>query len=94
MLRRLLTALSAGLALLAAAPAQALTPCRDATPAEALIYTLPQAMPGVVSPRDGTCFIGNLRVTATDGVQLTANVFLPPGAASGAPGTGVDIGSL
>lgn len=84
MLRRLLTALSAGLALLAAAPAQALTPCRDATPAEALIYTLPQAMPGVVSPRDGTCFIGNLRVTATDGVQLTANVFLPPGAASGA----------
>lgn len=70
-------------ALLAARPAQAAVSCRAATPAEAARYTTPLAMPGVTSPRDGTCFVGGLAITAQDGVQLSANVFLPRGAASG-----------
>ena len=57
--------------------------CRAATPAEALVYTTPLLWPGVISPRDGTCYVPNLRVTARDGVQLTANVFLPSGAGGG-----------
>ena len=51
--------------------------CRTATPAEAAVYTLPQLMPGVTSPRDGTCFIGGLKVPGSDGTLLSANVFLP-----------------
>lgn len=62
--------------------------CRAATPLEAATYTTPLAMPGVVSPRDGTCFISGLKVTRPDGVRLAANVFLPAGASSGsAPAT-------
>ncbi|MDO5653744.1 MAG: CocE/NonD family hydrolase [Brachymonas sp.] len=55
--------------------------CREATPAEAAIYSSPVMMPGVISPKDGTCFINNAKVTASDGVQLLANVFLPKDAA-------------
>ncbi len=57
--------------------------CRAATPLEAVTYTTPLAMPGVISPKDGTCFINNLKVTRPDGVRLAANVFLPAGASSG-----------
>lgn len=57
--------------------------CRAATPLEAATYTTPLAMPGVISPRDGTCFISGLKVTRPDGVRLAANVFLPAGASSG-----------
>ena len=67
--------LGASLSLLALG-AQALG-CRSATPAEAAVYTLPQLMPGVTSPRDGTCFIGGLKVPGSDGTLLSANVFLP-----------------
>ena len=69
------TLLGLGLGL-ASLGAQALA-CRPATPAEAAIYTLPQLMPGVSSPRDGTCFIGGLRIPGSDGTLLSANVFLP-----------------
>lgn len=58
--------------------------CRPATAAEALVYTTPLLMPGVISPNDGTCFVNGFTVTTQDGVQLTANVFLPAGASSGA----------
>ncbi|MFT7723858.1 MAG: CocE/NonD family hydrolase [Roseateles sp.] len=70
----------------AARAAQTAAPlsCRAATPLEALAYTTPLAMPGVVSPRDGTCFLKSLKVTRPDGVRLAANVFLPAGASSGA----------
>lgn len=51
--------------------------CRSATAAEAAVYTLPQLMPGVTSPRDGTCFIGGLKIPGSDGTLLSANVFLP-----------------
>lgn len=57
--------------------------CRAATPLEAITYTTPLALPGVISPRDGTCFIRGLKVTRPDGVRLAANVFLPAGASSG-----------
>jgi putative CocE/NonD family hydrolase len=57
--------------------------CRAATPLEAATYTTPLAMPGVISPRDGTCFLNGLKVTRPDGVRLAANVFLPAGASSG-----------
>lgn len=57
--------------------------CRAATPLEAAAYTTPLAMPGVISPRDGTCFLSGLKVTRPDGVHLAANVFLPAGASSG-----------
>ncbi|MDO5693988.1 MAG: CocE/NonD family hydrolase [Pseudomonadota bacterium] len=57
--------------------------CREATPAEAATYTTPMMKPGVISPKDGTCFVKDLYVTASDGIKLTANVFLPRGAASG-----------
>ncbi|HEY8876749.1 MAG TPA: CocE/NonD family hydrolase [Roseateles sp.] len=57
--------------------------CRAATPLEALAYTTPLAMPGVISPKDGTCFLNGLKVTRPDGVRLAANVFLPAGASSG-----------
>lgn len=64
-------------------PAAAVS-CRAATPAEAAIYTTPLLWPGVISPKDGTCFVNGFSVTASDGVQLTANVFLPAGAGNGA----------
>lgn len=57
--------------------------CRAATPLEAATYTTPLAMPGVISPRDGTCFLRGLKVTRPDGVRLATNVFLPAGASSG-----------
>jgi predicted acyl esterase len=57
--------------------------CRAATPLETLTYTTPLAMPGVISPKDGTCFLNGLKVTRPDGVRLAANVFLPAGASSG-----------
>lgn len=70
--------------LLALGAAQAATlSCRAATPLEAVTYTTPLAMPGVISPRDGTCFLRGLKVTRPDGVRLAANVFLPAGASSG-----------
>jgi predicted acyl esterase len=56
--------------------------CRAPTPAEAAIYTTPLLMPGVISPKDGTCFL-NFTVATSDGVRLTANAFLPPGANGG-----------
>ncbi len=78
-----LLAVLAACAPFAAAPAGAVT-CRPATPAEALVYTTPLLMPGVISPRDGTCFVNDFHVVASDGVQLTANVFLPANAGGGA----------
>ncbi|MEK8031384.1 CocE/NonD family hydrolase [Ideonella sp. DXS29W] len=57
--------------------------CRAPTPAEAAIYTTPILMPGVISPKDGTCFLNNFTVATSDGVRLTANVFLPSGANGG-----------
>ncbi len=63
--------------------------CRTATPAEAAVYTLPQLMPGVTSPRDGTCFIGGLKVPGSDGTLLSANVFLPRQDPNGAKAPGV-----
>ena len=80
--RRLLVA-AAACAPLVSIPAHAVT-CRSATPAEALVWTTPLLMPGVISPKDGTCFVNNFTVTTSDGVQLTANVFLPAGAGGGA----------
>lgn len=82
LVRPLLLAVTSCAALLAA-PARAGVTCRPATVAEAAAYSTPLAMPGVVSPRDGTCFVNGLAVTARDGVQLTANVFLPAGAGAG-----------
>ncbi|QTD45678.1 CocE/NonD family hydrolase [Ottowia testudinis] len=75
-------------ALACAAPVQAqqLIGCRDATPAEAAFYSTPVIMPGVISPRDGTCYVKDLRITTHDGLKLTANVFLPAGATSGVAG--------
>jgi len=77
-------ALMGGLLAFGVSHAQA-TPlsCRAATPLEAATYTTPLAMPGVISPRDGTCFLTGLKVTRPDGVRLAANVFLPAGASSG-----------
>ncbi|HEV8690789.1 MAG TPA: CocE/NonD family hydrolase, partial [Ideonella sp.] len=46
-------------------------------------YTTPVLWPGVISPFDGTCFVKAPTVTMRDGVRLTANVFLPPGAGQG-----------
>ncbi|WP_407655446.1 CocE/NonD family hydrolase [Burkholderia alba] len=66
----------AGLAL-AASLSQAAVSCRPATPLEAAVYTTPFQFPGVTSPRDGTCWINNLAVTASDGTRLTANLSLP-----------------
>ncbi len=57
--------------------------CRAPTPAEAAVYTTPLLMPGVISPKDGTCFLNSFTVATSDGVRLTANVFLPPGANGG-----------
>ncbi|MDR7334032.1 CocE/NonD family hydrolase [Roseateles asaccharophilus] len=75
-------AVAAGLLALAGAQAATLA-CRAPTPLEAATFTTPLALPGVVSPRDGTCFIRGLKVTRPDGVRLAANVFLPAGASSG-----------
>ena len=76
---------AAALVPLAALPLDALAvSCRPATPAEAAVYTTPLLMPGVISPRDGTCYVDRLLVPTADGVLLTANVFLPAGAGSGA----------
>jgi putative CocE/NonD family hydrolase len=83
-IRRLLAAAGACAPLLALSlPAQAVT-CRTATPAEAAVYTTPLLMPGVISPYDGTCFVNGFTITTSDGVKLTANVFLPAGANAGA----------
>lgn len=68
---------------LVSAPAQASVQCREATPAEAAVFGASLSIPGVISPKDGTCFVDGLRITASDGVQLTANVFLPAGASGG-----------
>lgn len=76
--------LAATLATLCIVPTAEAANCRQATPLEAAVYTTPLAMPGVISPRDGTCFIKDQRITASDGAQLTANIFLPRDAASGA----------
>ncbi len=73
---------------LASLGAQALG-CRPATAAEAAIYTLPQLMPGVSSPKDGTCFIGGLKIPGSDGTLLSANVFLPKPDPAGAKQPGV-----
>lgn len=62
---------------LAASFAHAGVSCRPATPAEAAVYTTPFQFPGVSSPKDGTCWVNNQTVIATDGTRLTANVFLP-----------------
>ncbi|AOR70092.1 hydrolase [Burkholderia stabilis] len=68
----------AGLGLaLAASLSHAAIACRPATPAEAAIYTTTSAFPGVVSPKDGTCWVNNLVVTMPDGTKLTANAALP-----------------
>lgn len=75
-------ALLAGLLALGQAGAAPLS-CRVATPLEVATYTTPQLMPGVISPRDGTCFLSGLKVARPDGVRLAANVFLPAGASSG-----------
>lgn len=79
-LRTWLVGLCLGLSL---ASAQAQISCRPATPAEAAVYTTPLLMPGVVSPKDGTCFVNQFKVRGSDGVELAANVFLPAGAAQG-----------
>jgi predicted acyl esterase len=71
----------AGLLAMGSVHAAPLT-CRSATPAEAAVYTTPLAMPGVISPRDGTCFLTGLKITRPDGVRLAANAFLPAGASS------------
>jgi predicted acyl esterase len=68
---------------LVSAPARASVQCREATPAEAALFGASLSVPGVISPKDGTCFVDGLRITASDGVQLTANVFLPAGASGG-----------
>lgn len=84
LVRRLLAAcVACAPFLLFSTPALAVS-CRAATAAEAAIYTTPLLMPGVVSPQDGTCFVNGFTVSTSDGVQLTANVFLPPGANGGA----------
>ncbi len=62
---------------LAASCAHGGASCRPATPAEAAVYTSPFQFPGVSSPKDGTCWVNNQTVVATDGTRLTANVFLP-----------------
>lgn len=72
-----------GLLTLALGQAHAALSCRAPTPLEAATYTTPLALPGVISPRDGTCFLRGLQVTRPDGVRLAANVFLPAGASSG-----------
>ncbi|QTD47361.1 CocE/NonD family hydrolase [Ottowia testudinis] len=63
--------------------AQQILGCRDATPAEATLYSTPMMMPGVISPKDGTCFIKDLRILTHDGLKLAANVFLPATGTSG-----------
>ncbi len=73
-LARLVTGASVALA---ASFAHAGVSCRPATPAEAAVYTSPFQFPGVSSPKDGTCWVNNQTVVATDGTRLTANVFLP-----------------
>lgn len=75
-------ALAACVSLFAAAPSHAVS-CREATRAEAAIYTTPLLMPGVISPFDGTCFVNAPTVMMRDGKRLTANVFLPAGANGG-----------
>lgn len=77
------TWLVCGLLGLTSAAAQAQITCRAASLAEAAVYTTPLLMPGVISPKDGTCFVNNFKVRASDGVELVANVFLPAGAAQG-----------
>ena len=77
------TWLAVGLLGLTSTAAQAQITCREASAAEAAVYTTPLLMPGVVSPRDGTCFVNNVKVRGSDGVELAANVFLPAGAAQG-----------
>lgn len=68
----------AGLGLaLTASLSQAAISCRPATLLEAAAYTTPFQFPGVISPRDGTCWVNNLTITASDGTRLTANVSLP-----------------
>lgn len=82
LVRRMLV-LSVACAPLVPSLARAGVSCRAATPAETAVYTTPLAMPGVASPTDGTCFVSGLTIAASDGVQLTANVFLPSTAAGG-----------
>lgn len=71
-----LSLLMAGLAM----PAAAATECRPATEIEASVYSNPVFMPGIISPKDGTCFLNDVWITASDGKRLKANIFLPPGA--------------
>ncbi|MET5117045.1 hydrolase, partial [Burkholderia pseudomallei] len=52
-------------------------PGRPATPAEAAVDTPPFQLPGVSSPKDGTCWVNNQSVVATEGTRLTSKVFLP-----------------
>jgi len=37
-------------------PAPCTPACRPATPAEAAVYVSPITSPGVISPKDGTCY--------------------------------------
>lgn len=60
--------------------------CRQATALEAAFYISPSRMPGVVSPKDGTCMLSDMRVKVRDGVVLNANVYFPRGAAVAAAG--------
>ena len=77
---RSLALAAASLCLWAAPAAQAGVSCRPATPLEAATWISPVAKPGVISPHDGTCFATGYTVVGTDGVRMTANVFLPRGA--------------
>lgn len=62
--------------------AYASTPsCREATPVEAIAWGGPLQHPGVISPQDGTCWLSGFTIAGSDGARLTANVFLPRGAA-------------
>ncbi|NRF71826.1 CocE/NonD family hydrolase [Aquincola sp. S2] len=61
--------------LLFTAAAHAELACTPVAPGEIFIGNL--ANPGKINPHDGTCWLNNLRITAWDGTQLTANVFLP-----------------
>ena len=81
LIRRFLGLALLSLGVLAAPAAQAGVSCRQATPLEAATWLGPLAHPGVISPFDGTCFVTGQTVVGTDGVRMTANVFLPAGAA-------------
>lgn len=88
LIRRLAAAGLAVAAMLLPAAALALS-CRPATPLEAAAYVSPYTSPGVISPVDGTCWLPGQWVTGSDGVRMTANVFLPAGAGSGKSFPGV-----